>query len=508
MRLVASPCNTGARQETFQSAVLDAAAEAGVPVDEREDMAFDRVIDRLPASVGNSLDVLLGPEPSSLEGSLLIFEGDRPVFPWRTEYYLEPFYGIGVSENVLGVLGEVSTAASLFDFVKRASERVCDEYLSESQMTLTSYGTIHSEQLADVVSEMLKKHLEDDRKSLGIVTGWGGPRRIREIEQKINPKAIMSEGGTVLHHREHDYKPEPLFVSNEGPQTRRQLGAMDGVYDHRALSRTRAVWSHTLDAIWANVKTDKLALRSQGSQYSVCVYPNPPESVRKDLPDQPDTAPETVQALQGKLAEEPLLPNDVGLRPLDGAKHVGRIDGTRDGRYVLEKLQATHRTFAPYQILSVDDETIVFELGEPEADLEPIESGDVGISADEISDIAGEAKNSLEADSDPVTAGAENYVVGQSNSVDVFVKLKTDSYEKFRERIGITDVDRVDYFSRGNQQNNDFLEHIVETEPDDTVETVAPANVPDAVTTNVDHVVSGNDITHVIPRFWGESFEL
>jgi len=421
LQLAVCPINGEGVNVDLLNAAEDGAMEAGIGTNHVGPETARNEISSLPGAVNESIDSeSLGLTADEPEGTVILRANGDPIFAWNTRYYLEPFYGIGI-EDAINVVKLLPSAVIIKKFVTSTWARIREVLRNAKQLVLTSYGTIHSKQFKDSISDNFNNWISREQRELIVMTGWGGRRRVEDILSRVSlPWGIVTEGGSAVHRRSNDFQPEPLFVDwiDGEPKTEH---AHPDLYDHPRLVTAREAWSAV--ARTAVNEIENPVFYSQNNDYGCGVYINPPRKVVERFSTSPADTPDTVIQLRSRLLNERRLPEGGGFRAVKGHDKRGKVDNTPDGWYALEKINALERPLCPYRIVDVSQESVTFEILEDDSGQGSISPGDVSEPAPKIETIGTEAREVFQDDHVKVENPRER-IVPQTNSVDVFVSQR------------------------------------------------------------------------------------
>lgn len=502
------------------NAAKNGAADAGIDVNHVSPKAVRSEIRSLPETVNESIDSeALGLNADYPEGTVVLRANGEPIFAWNTRYYLEPFYGIGI-EDVINILPLLPPAIILKKFISSVWDRIREVLRNAKQLVLTSYGTIHSNQFKDSISDSFNNWISREQRELIVMTGWGGSRRVEDILSRVNlPWGIVTEGGSVLHRRSNDFQPEPLFVDwiNGEPKTEH---AHPDLYDHPRLVNARKAWSSVARTAVAEIENP--VFYSQSNDYGCGVYINPPQKVVESFSIPTADTVDTIIQLRSRLLNERRLPKDGGFRTVRGHDKRGMVDNTPNGWYILEKINAIERPLRPFRILDISQESVTFEILEIDNDQESISAGDISEPAPKIESIASEARKLFQKDRGIRTEARDHYqdeheegesarktIVPQTNSVDVFVQTKKEAYlNKLQDLFNVnTDVAFLNYIYRGSVSDKDLIGQLrkfyQKTGP--KFEVHGTETLPDHSLSAVDKSHDVDDIGKILPKFKNKS---
>lgn len=502
------------------NAAKDGAVDAGIDVNHVSPEAVRSAIRSLPETVNESIDSeALGLNTDHPEGTVILRANGEPIFAWNTRYYLEPFYGIGI-KDVINILSLLPPAIILKKFISSAWDRIQEVLRNAKQLVLTSYGTIHSNQFKDNISDSFNNWISREQRELIVMTGWGGSRKVEDILSQVNlPWGVVTEGGSVVHRRSNDFDPEPLFVDwiNGEPKTEH---AHPDLYEHPRLVTARKAWSSV--ARTAVDEIEKPVFYSQNNDYGCGVYIDPPRKVVESFSTSTADTPDTVIQLRSRLLNERRLPNDGGFRTVKGHDKRGIVDNTPDGWYVLEKINALERPLRPFRIMDISRESVTFEILEADSGKESISAGDISEPAPKIESIASEARKLFQEDRGIRTETRDHYqdddgegesarriIVPQTNSIDVFVQSKKEAYlNKLQDIFDVnTDVAFLEYIYRGSISDKDLIGQLrkIHKKTGPKVEVHGTEDLPDHSLSAVDESHDVDNIGEILPKFKDKS---
>lgn len=382
----------------------------------------------------------------------------------------------------------------------RILDRYQDYYVMKNEVMFTSHGTIERP-----VEELLEKEqrLFDqirDGGNLVVVTGWGLDDMGTRIAETLEPKAIISEGGTLLSvdpDATDEWNPEPLYDPvDQWKVVRAYDGLLDGIQRR----------FQTADG-------GPPVLHAQGNRVGVCAYVNPAEDELSELQHPAETtlngsAP--AEELAATIESDP-AGGQTGARLTAEAESADELRVRLESlpaedtpvspravvAYETEKLLSNHWTLLPYQLLDRSGEAVTVRLLSANVDVLTDATTDVeqvvngrsrirhGPEATYEPDREGvvETLEDIVADTACVPASLAERVEPQDDCcVDVFVNRKRDAVrrEVFERLVpDLESLDTVSYVSKGTGSDAPLLEKLNQYDPVEELRVWAPEDAPD-----------------------------
>jgi len=286
----------------------------------------------------------------------------------------------------------------------------------EDVVLLTTHGTLDKPRLPEKETSLVKNF----RGKKVVITGWDFASKGRVIAENYDLDAIVTEG-CILYLKDVN--------RGWGQDAKLTKFKLFQDTDLNLVKKINNVITYTLQTYTREL----VVFRSQGNEYGVCYYINPPDSIVENL--------------------KSYTPEEIGIRDFkykleskfkvktEETKGKLKILDTPDNRYFVEKINGLYRTFRSYS-LSFHDEGHQYIL----VDLNPAEP----MQKFTFEDVQRIAKQPFIADN--LSFDEYMRIAPQADvCIDIFCQPKVRTWQKGLEKAGISKDSPIYYVSKGTE---------------------------------------------------------
>lgn len=334
---------------------------------------------------------------------------------------------------------EPMSGKAAYDILSKFANKAATQYKSFLDgssiydVVVTSHGTIDEQRLTEHEENKFQEFV--DNHTVVVMTGWDLSDMGSEIKETYEPDVIVSEGGSVAH-RAPQYEHHELFE------------------DLNSVKKGTTAVFKQIDRLLGK----EAVLLSQANRASSCFYINPPKELYESKLKKKQ-APEScsIENFCLQMTER----TDLNPQPIRREGHIGKFDYSEENLYIFEKFQAQERTFQPYRILNISEDSVTFELLSGEVFNQDEYSSLVKPGDDPppvIASIAYEARKRLS------DSAAKRIQPQTDHCIDVFAKRKDEALDrKFWDITGIDyESDNIMYLSKGTRSDLGLIDAFVE----------------------------------------------